>query len=222
MSVITNSELSIVTLTPAYFGALAELQRVAYPTLGAPESMRAEQFAAQYEMFPHGQFVSLLKGEVVGQGSGFFINFDFDHPEHSFSEICAGFYFTNHDPNGAYYYGADISVHPDFRRRGIGRRLYDARMGLVRRANRRGIVGGGLIPGYAAHRATLTPHQYVDKVLSGDLRDSTLSFQLSMNFQVRGLIPNYIEDSASDNWATLLVWENPEYDPSIGMARQWE
>lgn len=218
MSEPTNStslggELAIDTITPAYFDGLAELQRIVYPTLGAHELMRAEHFAAQYELFPQGQFVALIDNQVVGQGSGFFIDFDFDHPDHSFSEICAGFYFTNHDPKGAYYYGADISVHPDFRKQGIGRKLYDARMGLVRRTNRRGIVGGGLIPGYAAHKATLTPHQYVSKVLAGVLRDSTLSFQLGMGFQVRGLIPNYIEDSASDNWATLLEWVNPEYQP---------
>jgi GNAT superfamily N-acetyltransferase len=205
------SELTITTLAPAYFEALEELQRIVYPTLGAAELMRAEHFAAQYQLFPQGQFVALINGQVVGQGSGFFIDFDFDHPNHSFREICADFYFTNHDPDGDYYYGADISVHPDFRGRGIGRRLYDARKNLVRQANRRGIVAGGLIPGYAAYKSELPPQQYVDRVVAGELRDSTLNFQLSMGFQVRGLIPDYIEDSASDNWATLIVWENSDF-----------
>ena len=52
------------------------------------ELMRAEHFAAQYELFPQGQFVALIDDQVVGQGSGFFIDFDFDHPDHSFNEIC--------------------------------------------------------------------------------------------------------------------------------------
>jgi len=30
-------------------------------------------------------------------------------------------------------------------------------------------------------------------------------------FVVRNLLQNYIEDSASDNWATLILWENPDF-----------
>jgi hypothetical protein len=35
--------------------------------------------------------------------------------------------------------------------------------------------------------------------------------QLRMGFEVRGMLPGYIEDTASDNWATLIVWPNPTY-----------
>jgi GNAT superfamily N-acetyltransferase len=202
---------TITTLAPAHFTALEELQRIVYPTLGVQELMRAEHFAAQYALFPAGQIVALVDGQVVGQGSGFFIDCDFAHPNHSFREICADFYFTNHNPNGAYYYGADISVHPAYRGRGIGRLIYDARKELVRAANRRGIVAGGLLPGYAQYKGKLSLTEYVDRVVAGILPDSTLSFQLRMGFVVRGLIPDYIEDSASDNWATLIEWVNPDY-----------
>ena len=53
--------------------------------------------------------------------------------------------------------------------------------------------------------------EYVDKVVSGDLTDPTLTFQLSNGFEVRGLLENYIEDEADDGWAALIVWENPDY-----------
>jgi hypothetical protein len=52
---------------------------------------------------------------------------------------------------------------------------------------------------------------YVAAVVAGELFDPTLSFQLKEGFTVRGLLPDYLEDSASDNWATLIVWENAEY-----------
>jgi GNAT superfamily N-acetyltransferase len=208
------SAITIETIRPQYFAQLEELQRICYPTLGSHELMHVEHFASQYRIFPEGQFVALAAGtsgeRVIGQGSGFFIDFDFDHPNHSFKEICADFYFTNHDPDGSYYYGADISVHPDFRGQGIGRRLYAARQELVRRTGRRGIVAGGLIPGYANYKEQMSLTEYVDQVVAGTLVDPTLTFQLRNGFQVRGLIENYIEDSASDNWATLIVWENPE------------
>ncbi len=207
------SELTITTISPAHFDALEELQRIVYTTLGAQELMRAEHFASQAELFPEGQFVALYDGQVIGQGSGFFIDFDFAHPHHAFRDICASFYFANHDPAGAYYYGADISVHPAYRGRGIGRQLYAARKALVRRYNRRGIVAGGLLPGYARYKGELSVQESVDQVVCGRLADSTLSFQLRMGFQVRGLLPDYLEDCASDNWASLIVWENPAYLP---------
>ena len=207
------SRYTITTIQPDHFAALEELQRIAYPTLGEQELMRVEHFASQYAVFAEGQIVVLDGERVIGQGSGFFVDFDFDHPNHRFNEICDNFYFRNHDPAGAYYYGADISVHPDYRGRGVGKLLYRARKELVMRDNRRGIVAGGLLPGFARYKRQMTVPEYVDKVLAGALSDSTLSFQLKEGFTVRGLLEDYLDDSAADNWATLIVWENPEYQP---------
>ncbi len=205
------STLTITTLEPEHFAALEALQRVCYPTLGANELMRIEHFASQYALFPEGQIVVMDGKNVIGQGSGFFTDFDFDQPDHRFREICDGFYFRNHNPQGTYYYGADISVHPAARGRGIGKLIYQARKDLVRRHNRRGIVAGGVLPGFVHYKHQISAHEYVAQVLAGELFDPTLSFQLNEDFVVRGLLRDYLEDKASDNWATLIVWENKEY-----------
>jgi GNAT superfamily N-acetyltransferase len=202
--------LTITTLQPAHFTALEQLQRDCYPTLGAQELMRAGHFASQYAVFAEGQIVVLDGERVIGQGSGFFTDFDFDHPAHTFVEICDNFYFRNHQPDGAYYYGADISVHPDYRGRGIGKLIYRERKALVRRHGKRGIVAGGVLPGFVHYKHQMTVQAYVDQVLAGEIFDPTLSFQLKEGFQVRGLLQNYLEDSASDNWATLILWPNPD------------
>lgn len=203
-----SNHIKIVNIEPEHFKALEQLQRICYETLADHELMNEDMFESQYKIFRDGQFVALDGERVIGQGSGFFLNFDFDHPQHTFKEICANFYFTNHNPNGAYYYGADISVHPDYRGAGVGKKLYKARQDLCRRTNRRGIIAGGVIPGYVNYKNSLTIPDYVDKVVRGELTDPTLTFQLKNGFHVRGLIENYIEDSASDNWATLIVWDN--------------
>ncbi len=203
------TEFTVTTLQPQYFAALEQLQRDCYPTLGAQELMSVAHFASQYAIFAEGQIVILDGARVIGQGSGFFIDFDFEQPGHTFREICDNLYFRNHDWNGAYYYGADISVHPDYRGQGIGKLIYTARKEVVRKYNKRGIVGGGVLPGYVHHKQTLTIQEYVDRVVAGELFDPTLSFQLKQGFVVRGLLENYLEDSASDNWATLIVWDNP-------------
>jgi len=206
-----DCEYRIDTIRPRYAAALEQLQRDCFPTLGADELMRAEHFLNHCRLFPEGNFVARHGARVIGLGSGFLIDFDFEQPQHSFQDIIDGGYYSAHDPGGDWYYGGDISVHPDFRRRGVGSLLYHARMKIVKRLNRRGIVAGGLIPGYAEHKSLLTPQAYVDKVVAGELYDSTLSFQLNRGFAVRGLLRDYIEDDASDNWATLIVWDNPDY-----------
>lgn len=205
-------EITITTIKPEYADALEALQRVCLPTLGDDELLLRDHFLKHCELFPEGNFVALSGGEdVVGLGSGFLTDFDFEHPQHRFMDIIAGGYYTNHDPAGDWYYGADISVRPDYRRRGIGGMLYEARKGVIKRLNKRGLVGGGLIPGYADHKGTMTAEAYVNKVVAGELYDSTLSFQLKHGFEVRGMIEDYLEDEASDNWSSLIVWENPDY-----------
>ena len=206
-----EASIRIETIKPRHARPLEQLQRDCFPTLGEGELMLEAHFLNHCRLFPEGNFAALTGDRVIGLGSGFLIDFDFDHAQHSFQEIIGGGFYSHHDPAGDWYYGGDISVHPDFRRRGVGSRLYAARKAIVQRLNRRGIVAGGLIPGYAAYKGGLSPNEYVSQVVAGAIYDSTLSFQLGRGFEARGLLENYIEDEASDNWATLIVWENPAY-----------
>jgi GNAT superfamily N-acetyltransferase len=202
--------IRLETIKPEHAAGLAQLQRDCFPTLGGQELMTEEHFLSHCRVFPEGGFVLLDSDRVVGLGSGFLTDFDFSAAAHSFQEIIAGGFYTNHDPAGAWYYGADIGVHPEYRGLGLGRRLYDARKELVRRLARKGIVAGGVLPGYERWRGRLSVPEYVQRVVQGQLTDPTLSFQLKMGFTVRGMLPDYLEDSASDNWAALIAWDNPD------------
>ncbi|MCB0000111.1 MAG: GNAT family N-acetyltransferase [Anaerolineales bacterium] len=208
------NEIKIINLLPEHAEALAQLQIDCFATMHPSERISAAQFRHHYKLFPEGNFVALDGDRVVGLGSGFFINFDFDDADHTFSDIIDNGWYNNHDPNGAYYYGADISVHPSMRGRGIGRLLYETRKAVVKAYNKKGIVAGGLLPGFAKHKGIMTVQTYVEKVIAGELYDGTLSFQLHNGFVVRKLLQNYVIDTASDNWATLIEWVNPDYQPS--------
>lgn len=208
--------VSIVTIRPEHAAGLEELQRTCFPTLGEQELMKTEHFLRHCDIYPEGEFVALVAGKIVGLGSGFLVNFDFDHPGHTFNEIIDGGWYSHHNPDGDWYYGADISVHPDYRGMGIGRLLYDARKEVVIRTNRRGIVAGGMIPDYPSYRGEMDVHEYVRRVVAGEIWDSTLSFQLKNGFVVRGMLEGYIDDTSADNWATLIVWENPHYRAAGG------
>ena len=204
---ISVSDLKLVTLRAEHAGGLERLQIACFPTLAPHERMRREHFLSHAALFPEGNFVVLDGEKVVGLGSGFLTDFDFT-AKHTFWEWVSEGFYTRHDKDGAWYYGGDISVHPDYRGFGLGRRLYDARKAVVRRLGRRGIVAGGMLPGYAAYKS-MSVQDYVQKVVAGELSDPTLSFQLKNGFEVRGLLENYLDDEASAGWATLIVWENP-------------
>ncbi len=189
---------------------LERIELLAFPMANPEELFSVDVIRAYADTFPEGYFVAVLDGVLVGQGAGIYLDFDFDHPEHTIIGITGENQCGNHDPDGDWYYGTDISVHPDYRGRGIGARLYEARKNLVIDDGKQGIIAGAALPGFFDHKDSMTIHEYVDRVVAGDLTDPTLSFQLSHGFKVRGLLEGYMDDEADDGWAALIVWENPQ------------
>src|SRR6185312_15540133 len=113
--------------------------------------------------------------------------------------------------DGEWLYGMEVVVHPDYRGMRIGQRLYQARKRLCMELKLRGIVFGGRIPGLAKNISRYGSAQaYVQAVLDGRRRDLTLSFQLSNNFAMIGLLRGYVpSDHESLGYAVHLVWRNP-------------
>ena len=204
-------ELRYVNITEEYAPQCAKLELLSFPDTEPADLIDEAGFRAHAKSFPEGFFLCLDNDRVVGQGAGIFFDFDFDHPQHSIAGITGEHQCGNHDPAGDWYYGTDIVVNPEYRRRGIGKQLYALRKGVTRSYNRKGIIAGGHIGGYADHKHNMTAAEYVDKVAKRELYDSTLTFQLDNGFEVRGVLADYLEEPAIDNWAALIVWENPDY-----------
>ena len=176
--------LTYTNLTQAVIEQCAQLERLVFPSTDAEDLLSVADIHAYADIFPQGFFVCLDGDRVVGQGAGIFLDFDFDSPQHSLLEVTGANHCGNHNPAGSWYYGTDIAVHADYRRRGIGRFFYELRKDLVISENRRGIVAGGYLPGFAKYKARMSAQQYVDGVVAGDLYDPTLTFQLGNGFEV--------------------------------------
>ena len=208
-------ELTYTNLTSQLVPQCAALELAAFPSADPEELISAADMEAYARTFPEGFFVVLDGDRVVGQGAGIYLDFDFAHPQHTIVEITGEHQCGNHDPDGDWYYGTDIVVHPEYRRRGIGRQLYELRKQLVVEDGKRGIIAGGYMPGFADHKHEMTAQAYCDAVAAGELYDATLSFQLANGFEVRGVLAGYIADEKTDGWASLIVWENPRYGPQV-------
>ena len=208
MGDVSALSIEIVNLEASMADDLEEIEHLSFPMANRDDLLSADDIRAYAQTFPDGYFVARMGERLLGQGAGIYLHFDFDHPQHTLVGITGEHQCGNHDPDGDWYYGTDISVHPDFRGRGIGKMLYDARKDLVRRSGKKGIIAGGSLPGYFDHKGSMSASEYVDKVVAGELMDPTLSFQLGNGFEVHGMLEGYLEDEADDGWAALIVWEN--------------
>lgn len=204
-------ELRYQNLTADWAPACRQLELSIFEHANPDDLIAEEDFRAYARVFPEGFFLCLDGDRLVGQAGGIFLDFDFESPQHTIVEITGENQCGNHDPNGDWYYGTDIAVSPDYRRRGIGGKFYELRKGIVQRCNKRGIIAGGHMPDFVNHKADMSAAEYVDRVSRRELYDATLSFQLDNGFAIRGVLENYIEDEATDGWSALIVWDNPDF-----------
>lgn len=186
-------------------GAVA-LQRACFP-LPFPEELlwSSAHLERHHAVYPEGQFVALADGQVIGSASSLRISEAIWHAHLTWDETLGGAFFENYDPVGTTLYGADISVHPNYRGKGVARALYEARFGLVRAS---GMVRYGTacrIPDFAGSGQT-DVDDYIAAVVRGESKDRTLSPLLRMGLRAIGSIRDYMQDQESGNSAALLEW----------------
>jgi GNAT superfamily N-acetyltransferase len=176
-----------------------------FPTLADDQRFKAAHYRRHLELFPEGQLVVADGERVVGATSTIRLHYDLAHPEHTFEEVIQGGWLTSHQPDGPWLYGADIGTHPDYRGRGVARALYAARHALVRQLGLIAQVTVGMPSGYGAVADTISAEQYLVEVVAGTRRDPTISVQLHIGFQARGLIAGYIDDPVCAGYGVVLV-----------------
>ncbi|SHK02440.1 Predicted amidohydrolase [Rubritalea squalenifaciens DSM 18772] len=192
---------------------LIEVYARAFPGLiETDELWQPDQLQSHIEIFPEGQFVAELDGNIVGAASSLIVNLGKDPLRpHTYYGITDDGYFYNHDYQGDTLYGADVYVDPKVQRAGIGNALYSRRRDLCRKLNLRRILSGGRLWNYEKYAAEFSPQEYVARVQAGEIHDQVLTFQLNQGFVVRAVMPNYIRDKRSQDHASLIEWLNPDY-----------
>jgi ribosomal protein S18 acetylase RimI-like enzyme len=192
--------------------SIIKLQQESFPYM-AKDGMiwKEHHLKSHIKIFPEGQFVAEFEGTVIGSSSSLIVRLESEHAEHTYNQITGAGMFTTHDPKGDSLYGADVSTHPEMRRMGIASALYEARRQLAVRLNLRRIIAGGRLLNYCEHAKEMSAEEYARKVVTGELEDPVLSFQLRNGFNFIRMLPNYMRDSRSMNYATFIEWKNPEY-----------
>ncbi len=175
-----------------------------------------DQFDSLLGRFPDGQFVAEVDGKFVGMAISLLVLWDDYSLHHTWDSVTGSCEFDTHDQNGRTLYGAEVCVDMNYRGQGIGHALYEARKKLCCAMNLKRIIAGGRLPGYHKHATRMSPEEYAKRVIWGDLHDEVLRFQLGEGFNYCGILHGYLStDVESIGNATLIVWLNKDYDPSL-------
>jgi predicted amidohydrolase/ribosomal protein S18 acetylase RimI-like enzyme len=209
-----QSELKVRRWRAEDIPAILECHKAAYPDYPEGEGhYTARAYHLQYEAFPEGQFLVEAGQQVVGYATSLIIQLDDELHQYTYPEITGAGAFSTHDPSGDTLYGADIAVHPDYRRQGVARLLYRQRKKLMKKYNLRRTVAYGRIPGYRKVAGRLTAEEYVQKVIAGELKDPALNAHLKTGYKVKKVLLDFVWDDASLNYSTLLEMSNPDFKP---------
>ena len=191
---------------------IIDLQKQSYPYLAKYGNIwKAEELESHLKIFPEGQFISVEPdGTIVGSASTLIVSLDPEYKEHTWIDITANGMFTNHSYDGDSLYGADISSHPKYRHEGIGSMLYVARKELAIKMNVRRMIAGGRLFNYCEYADKMSALEYAEKVIRRELRDPVLSFELDNGFNFIKILPDYLDDVRSLNYASFIEWLNPK------------
>ena len=187
----------------AFADQLEALQRRVFPRIAPSEIITARHYRRHLEVFPEGQFIGLDGDRVVASTSSMRCSLRTD--PHTYLAISDNLWIGTHDPAGAWLYGLDLMIDPDYRGRGIARLLYRARQALVIELGLAGQYTVGMLNGYEAYQKQMPLDQYYGAVVAGRLDDPTIGLQLRIGFEARGLVRDYLDDPTCGNAGVLLV-----------------
>ncbi|WP_462408815.1 GNAT family N-acetyltransferase [Neobacillus sp. Marseille-QA0830] len=192
------------------FEQLIEIQSECFPPPFPAELWwNKEQLTNHVTLFPEGALCIEIEGELAGSLTGLCVDFNPNHMEHTWAEITDNGYIRNHHPNGNTLYIVDISVRPKYRKLGLGKLMMEAMYHVIIEKGYERLLGGGRMPGYHKHKNQMTPQDYLEAVVKGQLKDPVITFLLRCGRVPLGIVNNYLDDEESCNNAVLMQWENP-------------
>ncbi|MFC6604614.1 GNAT family N-acetyltransferase [Ectobacillus funiculus] len=168
-----------------------------------------EQLHNHVTLFPEGALCIEVNGEIAGSMTGLLVDFDPKHPDHTWEDITDNGYISNHNSNGNTLYVVDISVRPSYRKLGLGKWLMLAMYDVVVHKRLDRLLGCGRMPGYYKKAGEMTPKQYLEAVVKGELKDPVITFLLRCGRTPVKIVDNYLEDTESSNYGVLMKWKNP-------------
>ncbi|MGL5113070.1 MAG: GNAT family N-acetyltransferase, partial [Flavobacterium sp.] len=103
-------------------------------------------------------------------------------------------------------YGLDVSVHPDYQGKGIGKAIYNARQEVAKQIGCLGQMTAGMPIGFDKVKDTMTIAEYCDQLIKGEIIDPTVTAQTKCGFTLVEPLFDYLDDPRSGNCSVLMYW----------------
>ena len=191
------------------FSELIRVQQESFPPPFPSELWWNEaQLREHVTRFPEGAICAEVDGRIAGSMTALRVAYD-SVRDHSWSAVTDNGYIRNHDPNGETLYVVDICISPAYRKLGLGKWMMQSMYELVVHLGMKRLLGGGRMPGYGRHADQMSPQEYIDRVLQGELKDPVITFMLRCGRTPVGVVENYLDDEESCHCAMLMEWKNP-------------
>jgi GNAT superfamily N-acetyltransferase len=215
---MTEKQIIITNAKPHQAQEIADLMWYAY-TLNRNYHERDEysvsgaELAVHIRRFPQGQFIAVdaETKQIVGAAITLLTRRSPEETPLPWLEAIGGLTGAAHDPQGEWMYGYEFVVNPDYRKHGIGTRLYEARFRFIEANNLRGYYAGGMLMGYHRYRQMMSPREYGEKVMRREIIDPTVTMQMNRGFRPVQVIEGYLDEEPAGDTAMLIVWDNPHY-----------
>jgi GNAT superfamily N-acetyltransferase len=183
------------------------LQALAFPPpFPSYQHWKARHLRSHITTFPEGQLMAVCGDQVIGSCSNCLIEEEVWTAHLDWMRTVGGPMLENHSPNGSTLYGLDITVHPDFRKIGVGRAFYEARFEFIRRKGLKRYGTACRLPDFKKSRVD-SVEQYVRSVISGNVNDRTLTPLMRYGLTYLEVLPDYMDDPESGDSAALLEWK---------------
>lgn len=200
------NNVTVRPYTLADYQALLQIQKEAFPPPFPSELWWQEaHIQSHVDTFPEGALLAEVNGVAAGSATSLLV--DYDGKDHTWDEISdLGFILHSHKPSGDSLYGIDLCVRPSMRGQGVAQALYEARKQTVRDFKLKRFIAACRIPGYHHHAEELSVQEYVQSVQMETLKDQVLTFMLKQGLNPISILPNYVEDTESLDYAVLVEW----------------
>ncbi len=199
--------LRVINTQPEYSASVAAISYCEDPDDGSV--FTAQHIRQHIQRFPEGQFVALWGEQVVGYAVTLRTHRSPNANPLPWLDAIGGMGLAGHKHNGSWLYGVDFYVHPDFRRKGIGSALYQARFQLIKELKLKGFYAGGILAGYHRYYGQMSVREYAARVKRREINDPTITMQMNRGFKAQGVIENYYSGLPQYTSAMLIVWDTP-------------
>lgn len=193
------------------FEGLIRVQQESFPPPFPSELWwNVEQLQEHVTRFPEGALCVEIAGEVAGSITGLRVQYDPQHADdHSWATITDNGYIRSHRPDGDTLYIVDICIRPAYRKFGLGKWMMQSMYEVVVQLGLDRLLGGGRMPGYHKVADTMSIEAYAEAIMNGSLKDPVITFLLRCGRTPVQVVPDYLEDEESRNYALLMEWRNP-------------